>query len=291
MTTEAGRKGPEGALRLPQARPRCKRPGAAQRALALLCALALLPWSGIAHGANQSVWLEELTSVELRERITQGTTTVLVPIGGTEQNGAHLALGKHNVRVRVLAGRIAEQLGHTVVAPVLAYVPEGDIDPPTQHMRHAGTLSVPVAAFESVLEGAARSLRRHGFRHVVLLGDHGGYQASLLRVAGRLNRAGDGSAVIALEKYYRAAQAFDATLAARGYTQQEIGRHAGLADTALAWAVDASLVRPQSLQPVPGVDGDPRRASAELGRSGVEHIVSASVAAIRARTGTAPSKN
>lgn len=274
-----------------KARPRYKRSGAALRALNLLCALVLLPWSGIAHGANDSVWLEELTSVELRERIAHGTTTVLVPIGGTEQNGAHLALGKHNVRVRVLAGRIAEQLGHTVVAPVLAYVPEGDIDPPTQHMRHAGTLSVPVAAFESVLEGAARSLRRHGFRHVVLLGDHGGYQASLLRVAGRVNRAGEGPAVIALEEYYRAAQAFDATLAARGYTQQEIGRHAGLADTALAWAVDASLVRPQSLQPVPGVDGDPRRASAELGRSGVEHIVSASVAAIRARTGSASSKN
>ena len=124
----------------------------------------------------------------------QGATTVLVPIGGTEQNGAHLVLGKHNVRVRVLAARIAEQLGDTLVAPVVAYVPEGDIDPPTQHMRHAGTLSVPTAAFESVLEGAARSLRHHGFRHVVLLGDHGGYQASLARVAGKLNRAWGGAA-------------------------------------------------------------------------------------------------
>jgi creatinine amidohydrolase len=261
-----------------------------RRLLALLCA-GLAWWAGASHAASGSVWLEELTSVELRERIAGGSTTVLVPIGGTEQNGAHLALGKHNVRVRVLAARIAEQLGHTLVAPVLAYVPEGDIDPPTQHMRHAGTLSVPVAAFESVLEGAARSLRRHGFRHVVLLGDHGGYQASLTRVAGKLNRAwGGASVLIALEEYYRAAQAFDATLAARGYTQQEIGRHAGLADTSLAWAVDASLVRPLALQPVAGVDGDPRRASAELGRSGVEHIVAASVAAIRARTGTAASK-
>jgi creatinine amidohydrolase len=260
-----------------------------RRVLALLCA-GLAWWADASHAAG-SVWLEELTSVELRERIASGSTTVLVPIGGTEQNGAHLVLGKHNVRVRVLAARIAEQLGHTLVAPVLAYVPEGDIDPPTQHMRHAGTLSVPVAAFESVLEGAARSLRAHGFRHVVLLGDHGGYQASLTRVAGKLNRAwGGASGLIALNEYYRAAQAFDATLAARGYTQQEIGRHAGLADTALAWAVDASLVRPNALQPVPGVDGDPRRASAELGRSGVEHIVSASVAAIRARTGTASSK-
>ncbi|HSW21916.1 MAG TPA: creatininase family protein [Burkholderiaceae bacterium] len=255
---------------------------------ALACAVAIAPTPAIAA----SLWLDELTSVELRELIAQGTTTVLLPIGGTEQNGAHLVLGKHNVRVRVLAARVAEQLGHTVVAPVLAYVPEGNIDPPSQHMRYTGTVSVPTAAFESVLEGAARSFRRHGFRHVVLLGDHGGYQASLQRVADKLNRAWGGpSAVIALQEYYAAAQAFDTMLAARGYTQQEIGRHAGLADTALAWAVDASLVRPQALQPVDGVSGDPRRASAELGREGIEHIVAASVAAIRARTAGAPTKH
>ena len=239
-----------------------------------------------------SVWLDELTSVELRELIAMGTTTVLVPIGGTEQNGAHLALGKHNVRVRVLAGRIAEQLGNAVVAPVVAYVPEGNIDPPTQHMRHAGTVSIPTAAFEAMLEGAARSFHQHGVRHVVLLGDHGGYQASLQRVADKLNRTwGGASAVIALTEYYGAAQAFDGVLAAQGYTPQEIGRHAGLADTALAWAVDATLVRPQALRPVDGVSGDPRRASAQLGREGIEHIVAASVAAIRARTAGASTKH
>ena len=263
-----------------------------RRLLALLCVAAPVWAASASRTVGASVWLEELTSVELRERIAQGATTVLVPIGGTEQNGGHLVLGKHNVRVRVLAARIAEQLGGTLVAPVVAYVPEGDIDPPTQHMRHAGTLSVPVAAFESMLEGASRSLRRHGFRHVVLLGDHGGYQASLARVAARLNRAWGGRhGLIALEEYYRAAQAFDATLAARGYTAQEIGRHAGLADTSLAWAADAALVRPQALIAVPGVDGDPRRASAELGRAGVEHIVSASVAAIRTRTVQATGKH
>jgi len=252
------------------------------------CAAAAASPRAIAAGP----WLDDLTSVELRELIAQGTTTVLLPIGGTEQNGAHLTLGKHNVRVRVLAARIAEQLGHAVVAPVLPYVPEGNIDPPSQHMRYSGTVSVPTEAFESVLEGAARSFRRHGFRHVVLLGDHGGYQPSLQRVADKLNRAWGGpSTVIALTEYYDAAQAFDGMLAARGYTPQEIGRHAGLADTALAWAADASLVRPQALQAVDGVSGDPRRASAELGREGVEHIVVASVAAIRARTAGAPTKH
>ena len=49
--------------------------------------------------APASVFLEDLTSPELAARIRAGTTTVIVPIGGTEQNGAHMALGKHNVRV------------------------------------------------------------------------------------------------------------------------------------------------------------------------------------------------
>ncbi|HEY6354125.1 MAG TPA: creatininase family protein [Burkholderiaceae bacterium] len=254
----------------------------------IACAAA----AGSTRALAASLWLDDLTSVELRELMAQGTTTVLLPIGGTEQNGAHLALGKHNVRVRVLAARIAEQLGNALVAPVVAYVPEGNIDPPTQHMRYSGTVSVPTAAFESVLEGAARSFHQHGFRHVVLLGDHGGYQASLQRVADKLNRQwGGSSSVIALTEYYDAAQAFDGMLAARGYTQQEIGRHAGLADTALAWAADASLVRPQALRPIDGVSGDPRRASPQLGLEGIEHIVAASVAAIRARTASTGTKH
>jgi creatinine amidohydrolase/Fe(II)-dependent formamide hydrolase-like protein len=115
------------------------------------CAAAAASPRAIAAGP----WLDDLTSVELRELIAQGTTTVLLPIGGTEQNGGHLTLGKHNVRVRVLTARIAEQLGHAVVAPVLAYVPEGNIDPPSQHMRYSGTVSVPTAAFESVLAATA----------------------------------------------------------------------------------------------------------------------------------------
>jgi creatinine amidohydrolase len=257
----------------------------------IAAAIACACGAGAARAAADSVWLEELTSPELRARVAAGATTVLVPVGGTEQNGAHLTLGKHNARVRLLAERIAQRLGATLVAPVMAYAPEGEIEPPTQHMRYAGTLSITAPAFESLLDGAARSLHRHGFRHVVLLGDHGGYQSSLQRAAERLNRQWrDGSAVIALTEYYAASQDFNRTLAARGYTAQEIGQHAGLADTALAWAVDASLVRSDALRPSDGVSGDPRRASAELGRDGIEHIVTTSVVAIQARIAGASKK-
>jgi creatinine amidohydrolase/Fe(II)-dependent formamide hydrolase-like protein len=258
----------------------------------VVAAIACACGAPAAHAAADSVWLEELTSPELRARVAAGATTVLVPVGGTEQNGAHLTLGKHNVRARVLAERIARRLGDALVAPVIAYAPEGDIDPPTQHMRYAGTLSITPAAFESLLDGAARSLHRHGFRHVVLLGDHGGYQSSLQRVADRLNKQWhDATAAIALTEYYAAAQDFSRTLAARGYSGGEIGQHAGLADTALAWAVDASLVRAGALRPSEGVSGDPRRADADLGRDGIEHIVATSVAAIRARIAGASKKH
>ena len=237
-----------------------------------------------------ALMLDALTWTEVRDRIAAGHTTVLLPIGGTEQSGPHMVLGKHNVRVQVLAGLIAQSLGQTLVAPVLAYVPEGSIDPPAAHMRFAGTISVPEAAFEAVLDAAARSFKRHGFKDVVLLGDHGGYQKSLLRVAARLNKewAGSGCRVIALAEYYRAAQAGHAELlAARGFMAAEIGTHAGLADTALSLAIDPALVRRDLLaaaakggEPL-GVYGDPRRATAELGQIGVDRIIETSVAALR----------
>jgi len=242
--------------------------------------------------AAGSVLLERLTSPELAARIAAGTRTVLLPIGGTEQNGPHMVLGKHNVRVAILAERIAADLGNAVVAPVLAYVPEGGIDPPTQHMRYAGTISIPEPAFEATIEGAARSLRHHGFTLIVLLGDHGGYAKSLRRAAERADRAfaqgGAPARVLLLQPYYDAAQHdFPALLEKRGYSKAEIGTHAGLGDTSLALAVLRLAVRSEALAApagakLEGVSGDPRRASAELGRVAIEHIVAVSVAAIRA---------
>ena len=260
--------------------------------IAWLGAVALL--AALPARAADGVYLEELTSPELQQRIAAGTTTVLVPIGGTEQNGPHMVLGKHNVRARELAGQIARRLGHAVVAPVIAYVPEGAIHPPQAHMRFAGTISIPEATFESLLEATARSFREHGFRDIVFLGDHGGYQQSEQRAAARLNKewgAGDPCRAHALLDYYRVTQTrYVAALKARGFGEAEIGTHAGLADTALSVAVDPSLVRADVLahgapfSARDGVYGDPRRATVDLGQVGVQQIVESSVAAIRAAT-------
>jgi creatinine amidohydrolase len=254
----------------------------------LLTALA----GGPAH-AVATVFVDELTWSEVRDRLRAGTTTVIIPVGGTEQNGPHMVLGKHNVRVKALAGKIAATLGNALVAPVVSYVPEGSIHPPTAHMRFPGTITVPDAAFEQVIESAARSFRVHGFRDVVLLGDHGGYQKSLAKVAARLNRewAATSGRAHAIVEYYRVTQtAYPQALKGRGYSDDEIGTHAGLADTSLALAIDPGLVRPDKLASggrgalADGVTGDPRRATAELGQLGVDAIVAATVDAIRRAT-------
>src|SRR5512134_1211998 len=222
--------------------------------LRLLIVVLLVAAAPALAQAPASVFLEDLTSPELAVSIRAGKTTVLVPIGGTEQNGPHMVLGKHNVRVKVLSGKIAQELGNALVAPVIAYVPEGSLNPPTGHMRHAGTITVPADAYRKVLDSAARSLRLAGFRDIVFLGDHGDYQRDNEIVARQLEREWAGTPVRAhaIVEYYRAAtDGFARILKARGFSDAEIGLHAGLADTSLTLAVAPGLVRSEQQQFAP----------------------------------------
>jgi len=252
--------------------------------ITFLCLLLVAPLAQAA--APDSVFLEDLTWTELRDAIAAGKTTIILPIGGTEQSGPAMALGKHNLRARLLSDKIARALGNALVAPVIAYVPEGTIDPPTAHMRFPGTITLPDDLFEKTLEYAARSFKLHGFRDIVFLGDHGGYQKDEVAVADRLNREWSKTPVRAhaVTQYYEVTQTeYVKALEARGYRDEEIGTHAGLADTSLTLALDPGLVRTDLLQRgtvygrADGVYGDPRRSSAELGLIGIDLIVARTV--------------
>jgi creatinine amidohydrolase len=235
-----------------------------------------------------TVQLDDMTWTEVRDALRAGTTTIIIPVGGTEQSGPHMALGKHNVRAAALADRIAARLGNALVAPVVSYVPEGRVSPPAGHMRFPGTISVPDDAFAGIVAGAARSFRQHGFLDIVLIGDHGGYQRQLQDVAQRLNKewAASRARVHFIGAYYHAASdGFNQALRARGLTDAQIGVHAGAADTSLMLAVDPAKVRADRMQAgseaATGVVGDPSRASAALGKIGVDMTVDQTVEAIR----------
>ena len=262
------------------------------RFLASFCLACILfaTANGASAATPPTVFLDELTWTELRDRIASGKTTVIIPIGGTEQSGPHMALGKHNARAKALSEKIAAALGNALVAPTIAYVPEGGINPPTGHMRFPGTITIPDATFEKVVEYAARSFKLHGFRDIVLLGDHGDYLKFLRAVADRLDRewATTNVRVHAIDEYYRVTQTtYVQALKREGIRDDEIGIHGGLADTSLTLAIDPRLVRteklasPDAAKATDGVKGDPRRSTAALGQLGVDAIVAASVDAIK----------
>ena len=251
--------------------------------------LLLLAWIGLpTAGAGQdSVFLEELTWTEVRDALEAGTTTIIIPTGGTEQNGPHMVLGKHNYLVRYKTGEIARRLGGALVAPVMAYVPEGDVDPPTGHMRFPGTITTPPEVFEQVLEFAARSFKQHGLIDIALLGDSGGNQASQAAVAERLNRewAATPIRVHHLTDYYPGPG--DAWLVTQGEREEDVGSHAGMHDTASLMFLNPAMLRPDELASGAsgdgsGVVGNPARSTAAYGERILEMQIDAAVRQIRA---------
>jgi creatinine amidohydrolase/Fe(II)-dependent formamide hydrolase-like protein/sterol desaturase/sphingolipid hydroxylase (fatty acid hydroxylase superfamily) len=240
-----------------------------------------------------NVYLEDMTWQEVRDAINKGSTTVLVPTGGTEQNGPHVVLGKHNYIVKYTAGKIAETLGKTLVAPVMSYVPEGSIAPAEGHMRFSGTLSMPEAEFEAVLESAARSLKQHGFKTIAFIGDSGGNQAAQKRVAENLTKLwqNEGVRVLNVNDYYEA-NSQSAYLLNIGYSELQIGSHAGIRDTSELMAVFPGGVRTglkvdhmDSDFSRTGADGDAGKASSFLGNILLDLKIEAAVKQIRKTSG------
>ena len=144
--------------------------------------------------ASQSYWLEELTSMEIRDAIASGTSTVIIATGGIEENGPYLSIGKHNLILQAACPAIAEALGNALCAPTVKFVPEGNIDPPSGAMKYPGSISVSAETYEALLTDIASSLKQAGFSDIVMIGDSGGNQRGMANVANSLGRSWQGEA-------------------------------------------------------------------------------------------------
>lgn len=248
------------------------------------CALVVAGVCALALPARAEVETERMTWTEIRDALAAGKTTIIVPTGGTEQNGAHMVTGKHNFIVRETARRTAEALGSALVAPVLAYVPEGDIAKREGHMQYPGTISVPPETFQRVLEATAKSFAVHGFKVIVFLGDSGPNQEPQQALAADLSKrwAADGVRVVNATAYYAANGGAD-WLRMEGETDATLGTHAGIADTSELLAVYPEGVRVDlRAADTDGVSGDPARATAERGEKLLSLKVAAAVRDIKA---------
>lgn len=238
-----------------------------------------------------TVFMEEMTWMEVRDAIAAGKRTAIVATGGIEQNGPYLVTGKHNYILRATTQAIARRLGNALVAPIVPFVPEGDIDPPTGHMRYPGTVSVSEQTFEALLIDICASLRAHGFTHLVLLGDSQGNQRGMEKVARELNGrwANDATRVHYISEYYNYDEV-GAWLEQAGVHQMPEGLHDDFVVTAILMTVDPNLVRMKERGAagkfsINGVELAPAPKTIEWGKKIIDFRANATVRAIEQAVG------
>jgi creatinine amidohydrolase/Fe(II)-dependent formamide hydrolase-like protein len=246
---------------------------------------------GQAPAPPNTVFLEAMTVVEIRAALAAGKTTAIIATAGTEQNGPHMVLGKHRYILEYTVDKIARQLGNALVAPIVTYVPEGNLEPPSGHMRMPGTITVSQEVFELLLEETARSLKGAGFREIVFIGDSGSNTNGMQAVTEKLNGewAGSGFRVHHITDYY-AKSGDDATGYITGekrIAENQIGSHAGISDTSQLMFVNANYIRRDKLAPAggfegSGVSGNPTLATPEIGERLLRFKIDNAVAQIRA---------
>ena len=214
--------------------------------------------------APDTVFVDELTWEENRDAMKAGKTVFIVPIGGTEKNGYHMVLGKHNYTVNHAANVMARKLKNALVVPVIQYVPEGNPD-----RQNSGGISLPSPAYDLLLDAIARSLKAHGATDILFIGDSGGNQAGMTAVATKLNEEWQGGTTraYALTAYYEEGREhYRAWMnAAFGYDVNPAGIRRNML---MAWGGPKDS----------GVSGDPMKATAEIGRMGIEFKVNAAIA-------------
>jgi creatinine amidohydrolase/Fe(II)-dependent formamide hydrolase-like protein len=150
-----------------------------------------------------TVWLEEMTWMDVRDALKAGKTTAIISTGGMEPNGPWLVTGKHNYVLHANCDAIARKLGNALCAPIVKHVPEGGIEPKTGHMTSPGTITLREETFQALLTDTAESLQAHGFKTIVFIGDSGGNQNGQKTVAEKLTAKWAGKAVaLHIPEYY-----------------------------------------------------------------------------------------
>lgn len=205
------------------------------------------------------VLLEDYTWPEVKTLITRDPV-VVVPVGAVEQHGRHLPLRVDATLCQDVARRAAELAIEDGTPTVLTPTVWAGYSP--HHMDFPGTITLSSNTFMSVVTDVTLSLRRHGFRRILLLNGHGG-NANLLRSIVQTLRFEHDTAVAAASYWDFAVDVI------RQWRRSPLGgiNHACEMETSLMLAVRPDLVDMNQAQDTL-VDRDPHLAS-DLVASGV----------------------
>ena len=234
---------------------------------------------------RDTLWIEDLTMLEVRDLIKAGKTTALILTGGIEENGPYLTTGKHNNVLRAMGDPIARALGNALIAPIVALEPGNP-----ERIRMPGTVLLSPDTFKAVVSDMAVSLKTQGFKHIVLLGDNGGNVKPLGEVADALNAKWKSAAVDAraysIPEYYNYGEVEQFEQSALGIHEKMEGLHDDYYISAIIAVHDPNGVRmPERVKAgkfvINSVSLAPIEKTVENGRKIIAFRTEKTVAAIR----------
>ena len=147
-----------------------------------------------------SVWIEELSWMEVRDLIAAGKTTVLLGSGGVEKNGPYTATGKHNYVLKTTLEATARKHSQALVAPLVTWEP---CNPDRENLT-PGSFCVTPETYKSLLRDAVTSLKSMGFKDIFMVADSGGNTQGMTEIAKELNSKwmGKPARVYYIPEYY-----------------------------------------------------------------------------------------
>jgi creatinine amidohydrolase len=232
---------------------------------------------------HDTIWIEDLTMMEVRDLIKSGKTTALILTGGIEENGPYLTTGKHNNVLRVTGDSIARSLGNALAAPIVTLEPGNP-----ERVRTPGTVFLSPETYRAVLTDMAVSLKTQGFTDIVLLGDSGGNLKPMQEVAEALNAKwkGSGGTAYFVPEYYNYDEVEKFEQEVLGIHEKMEGLHDDYYISSIIMVHDVNGVRaPERIKAgkftINGVSLAPVEKTIENGRRIVKFRTEKTVAAIR----------
>ena len=235
-----------------------------------------------------TVWLEEMTWMDVRDAMKAGKTTVIISTGGMEPNGPWLALGKHNYVLRANCDAIARKLGDALCAPIVPFVPEGRHEPPSGHMTTPGTISLTEETFAALLGDIVMSYKVGGFKNIIMIGDSGGNPRGMNTVAAKYTELWKGQPFVAHVPEHYTYSVVSKEMASRGLIKE--GTSDQLHDDPII-SLNMFMADPKSIRfdervkagkaSINGVSIADRKKNLEMGRAIVEFRAAYTAEAIK----------
>jgi creatinine amidohydrolase len=113
---------------------------------------------------GRAPWLQERQWPEVDAYLRRDDVVVL-PVGSTEQHGPHLPLGTDTAEAIAVALAAADRLD-VLVAPPLWF------GWTAHHMGYPGTITLRAETLTAIVEDVCQSLAYHGFRRIVIVNGH-----------------------------------------------------------------------------------------------------------------------